>query len=205
MSENIFFDLKRLKYVGKNVIIGKTVRIRKPEEVSIGDNTIIDDFTYISCAMEIGKNCHIASNVSISGGSGKLIMGDYSTVSNGSSIHCASSDYRECSLDLPSVPIEQQFGGTVEDVTIGDSSIRREGRIDYIVVGYVKGTDTNIDTKRNQLIEAIEEALDADRTRNGNALDTQIIAVSSDEGTIFPYGGINMTVRVTYQFTRGNT
>ena len=120
MSENIFFDLKRLKHVGNNVIIGKTVRIRKPEEVSIGDNTIIDDFTYISCAMEIGKNCHIASNVSISGGSGKLIMGDYSTVSNGSSIHCASSDYRECSLDLPSVPIEQQFGGTVEDVTIGD-------------------------------------------------------------------------------------
>jgi len=91
------------------------------------------------------------------------------------------------------------------DVTIGDSSIKREGRIDYVVVGYVKGTDTNIDTKRNQLIEAIEEALDADRTRNGNALDTQVIAVSSDEGTIFPYGGINMTVRVTYQFTRGNT
>lgn len=119
MAENIFFDLKELKYLGKNVIIGKTVRIRKPQEVSIGDNTIIDDFTYISCAMEIGKNCHIASNVSISGGKGKLTMGDYSTISNGCSVHCASSDYRECSLDLPSVPEEEQFGGTVEDIEIG--------------------------------------------------------------------------------------
>ena len=119
-SNNIFFDLSRLKYVGKNVIIGKTVRIRQPEKVSIGDNTIIDDFTYISCAAEIGKNCHIASNVSISGGKGTLVMGDYSTISNGCSVHCASSDYRMCSLDLPSVPEEHQFGGEVGDISIGD-------------------------------------------------------------------------------------
>lgn len=120
MGDNIFFDLARLKHLGKNVIIGKTVRIRQPEKVIIGDNTIIDDFTYISCAMEIGKNCHIASNVSISGGSGKLVIGDYSTISNGCSIHCASSDYKSCSLDLPSVPKERQFGGVKEDIQIGD-------------------------------------------------------------------------------------
>jgi len=116
--KNIFFNIKDLKHIGKNVIIGKTVRIRKPQEVSIGDNTIIDDFTYISCGMNIGKNCHIASNVSISGGKGKLTMGDYSTISNGCSIHCASSDYRSCSIDLPSVPEEDQFGGEVKDITI---------------------------------------------------------------------------------------
>ena len=77
MSNHIFFNLSDLKSVGRNVIIGKTVRIRQPENVIIGDNTIIDDFTYISCAMEIGNNCHIASNVSISGGKGKLTMGNY--------------------------------------------------------------------------------------------------------------------------------
>ena len=119
-GENIFFDLTDLKYLGKNVIIGKTVRIRQPEKVSIGDNTIIDDFTYISSAATIGKCCHIASNVSISGGRGKFIMGDYSTLSNGTSVHCASSDYRECSLDLPSVPVEEQFGGVVADVCVED-------------------------------------------------------------------------------------
>ena len=102
MSNHIFFNLSDLKYVGKNVIIGKTVRIRQPENVIIGDNTIIDDFTYISC------------------GKGKLIMGNYSTISNGSSVHCASSDYKKCSLDLPSVSENQQFGGEVSDINISD-------------------------------------------------------------------------------------
>ena len=117
---NIFFDLSKLKYCGNNVIIGKTVRIRQPEKVSIGDNTIIDDFTYISSAAEIGKNCHIASNVSISGGKGKIHIGNYSTISSGCSLHCASSDYRECSLELPSIPSEHHFGGTVDDIYISD-------------------------------------------------------------------------------------
>jgi acetyltransferase-like isoleucine patch superfamily enzyme len=117
---NIFFDKNLLKYCGENVIIGKTVRIRKPEECIIGDNTIIDDFAYISCSIETGKNCHIASHVSISGGSGKLKIGNYSTISNHCSIHCASSDYSSVSLDLPSVPKELQFGGSFEDIMIGD-------------------------------------------------------------------------------------
>jgi acetyltransferase-like isoleucine patch superfamily enzyme len=117
--ENLFFDLSRLKYLGENCIIGKSVRIRKPEECIIGDGTIIDDFTYISCPIEIGNNCHIASNVSISGGSGKLVMGNYSTISNHSSLHCASSDYSKVSLDLPSVPPGLRFGGTVGIIEIG--------------------------------------------------------------------------------------
>lgn len=120
MTDNIFFDKRKLKYCGKNVIIGKTVRIRKPEECIIGDGTIIDDFAYISSALETGKNCHIASHVSISGGNGKLTLGDYSTISNHCSVHCASSDYLEISLDLPSIPKEYQFGGIVEDVHIGN-------------------------------------------------------------------------------------
>ena len=64
---NIFFELKQIKYLGEDSIIGRTVRIRKPEEVTIGEHTIIDDFTYISCALEIGVFSHIASNVDISG------------------------------------------------------------------------------------------------------------------------------------------
>lgn len=116
---NIFFDKKDLKYCGENVIIGKTVRIRKPQDVIIGDNTIIDDFTYISCGAIIGNNCHIASNVSISGGMGVFTMGDFSTLSNHSSVHCASSDYGIMSMDLPSSPEELRFGGEVGNIEIG--------------------------------------------------------------------------------------
>ena len=119
---NIFFDISKLKYLGKNCIIGKAVRIRKPEQVTIGDESIIDDFTYVSCAMDLGHNSHIASNVSISGGAmgRKFTMGNYSTISNGCSVHCASSDYRKSSLELPSVPIDEQFGGEAFDINIGD-------------------------------------------------------------------------------------
>ena len=78
------------------------------------------------------------------------------------------------------------------------------GTIDFLIVAFAKGTDTNIDTKRNQLIEVIEETLDTDITRNGNALDTQIIEASTDEGTIYPYGGVRVTARVLYEFTRGS-
>ena len=93
---------------------------------------------------------------------------------------------------------------TREASSIGDTgSGSYRGTIDFLVVAFGKGTDAKIDTVRNQLIEVIEETLDSDITRNGNALDTQIIEASSDEGTIFPYGGVRITVRVMYEFTRG--
>jgi acetyltransferase-like isoleucine patch superfamily enzyme len=117
--QNIFFDTSKLKYCGKDVIIGKTVRIRKPEECIIGDGTIIDDFTYISCAIEIGTNCHIASNTTISGGNGKFIMGDYSTLSNHCSVHCGSSDYSKISIDIPSSPPQHRFGGETKQINLG--------------------------------------------------------------------------------------
>jgi len=121
--DNIFFDKKKLKYCGKNVIIGKTVRIRRPEECSIGDNTIIDDFAYISCGITVGKNCHIASHVSISGGKAHFYMGDCSTLSSHVSIHCASSDYSKTSLELPSIPEEEQYGGVVESIELGSEVV----------------------------------------------------------------------------------
>jgi hypothetical protein len=90
---------------------------------------------------------------------------------------------------------------TRDDITIGGSNITREGSIDYQIIGYVK--DTAIDTARNTLVEYIEEALDADRTRGGYALDTQVVSVETDEGSISPIGGVIVTVRVLYNFTRG--
>jgi hypothetical protein len=90
---------------------------------------------------------------------------------------------------------------TRDDITIGGGNITREGSIDYQIIGYVK--DTVIDKARNDLIELIEEALDTDRTRGGSALDTQIVSVETDEGSISPIGGVIVTVRVLYNFTRG--
>ena len=89
-----------------------------------------------------------------------------------------------------------------EDISTG-ANVRRMGTINYRIVGFVKST--TIDTARNQLLEAIEEALEADRTRGGNALDTQVLEVGTDEGTLDPIGGITMTVRVQYVYNKGAT
>ncbi len=82
-------------------------------------------------------------------------------------------------------------------------SADREGTIDYVIIGFVKGTTSNIDTLRNELIAGIETALETDRSRAGNALDTQVVEVSTDEGAIYPYGGIRMTIRILYHYDKG--
>lgn len=87
-----------------------------------------------------------------------------------------------------------------EDIELGSGAQTRQGTIDFVIMGFVKGAEANIDTKRNELITAIETAVEADITRNGNALDTQVIQVETDEGTLFPIGGIRMTIRVIYTF-----
>ena len=93
---------------------------------------------------------------------------------------------------------------TREDFSMGSNSTgKRSGTIDFVLVGYVKGTTTNIDTARNQLVEVVEETLDNDITRNNNAIDTQIVDVSADEGVLFPIGAVRIVVRVLYEFTRG--
>tara|TARA_Y100000401_G_C8324495_1_gene227331 strand:- start:2710 stop:3159 length:450 start_codon:yes stop_codon:yes gene_type:complete len=95
---------------------------------------------------------------------------------------------------------------TRDDITIKNNGISRTGTIDYRLFGFVtngSATTTNIDTKRNELVSTVETALDSDRTRNGNALDTQVISVETDEGSIFPYGGVIITIRCLYSFTSG--
>jgi hypothetical protein len=97
-----------------------------------------------------------------------------------------------------------QSGNEVRsDQTISFTSALREATADFVIVGYVKGTTSNIDTKRNELITTIETRVNSDRTRGGYAKQTQVVEVSTDEGVLFPIGGIRMVVRVMYQYTSG--
>ena len=90
-----------------------------------------------------------------------------------------------------------------DDSELGNGARTRHGTIDFVVLGFVKGAEANIDTKRNELITAIETALESDITRSGNALDTEVVSVETDEGTLFPIGGIRMVGRCTYEFQAG--
>ena len=99
--------------------------------------------------------------------------------------------------------IVQTSEETREDQELGSGAKTRIGTIDFVVLGFVKGAESNIDTLRNQLITAIETELESDITRSSNALDTEITSVETDEGTLFPIGGIRMVVRCTYEFQAG--
>ena len=106
---------------------------------------------------------------------------------------------------------EQQFPSVIvqtseenrDDSELGNGAKTRIGTIDFVILGFVKGAESNIDTARNQLITAIETSLETDITRSGNALDTEVIQVETDEGSLFPIGGIRMTIRCMYQFQAG--
>tara|TARA_R110000796_G_scaffold157219_1_gene273925 strand:+ start:3373 stop:3813 length:441 start_codon:yes stop_codon:yes gene_type:complete len=106
---------------------------------------------------------------------------------------------------------EQQYPAVIvqtseenrDDAELGSGAKTRHGTIDFVISGFVKGAEVNIDTKRNELITAIETAVETDITRNSNALDTQVIQVETDEGSLFPVGGIRMTIRVMYEYQSG--
>lgn len=123
MLENIFFDKRDLKYCGKNVIIGKTVRIRKPHLVTIGDNVIIDDFTYISSGLEIGSYTHIGASNSIIGGQGNVKIGSFVNIAPSCQIVAGSNDYRGGGLVGPAIPVKYSGEAIIEDIDIGDFAL----------------------------------------------------------------------------------
>jgi acetyltransferase-like isoleucine patch superfamily enzyme len=123
MTEHLFFNKNQLKKCGKNVIIGKTVRIRYPELIEIGDNVIIDDFTYISTALKINSFVHIAPSCSLIGGKQTTIFIDsFSTLAPSCVLSAGSDDYIG-GIATPLIP--NQFKGNVEygDIKIGSHVI----------------------------------------------------------------------------------
>ena len=99
--------------------------------------------------------------------------------------------------------IVQTSSETRQDSELGSGARTRHGTIDFLILGFVKGAESNIDTARNALITAIETAVETDITRNGNALDTMVISCETDEGSLFPVGGIRMTIRCMYEYQSG--
>ena len=106
---------------------------------------------------------------------------------------------------------EQQYPAVIiqtseenrDDSELGSGAKTRHGTIDFIILGFVKGAEANIDTARNALITAIETAIETDITRNGKALDSEVVQVETDEGSLFPVGGIKMTIRCMYEYQSG--
>jgi hypothetical protein len=97
----------------------------------------------------------------------------------------------------------QTIEETKDDQELGSGSKTRIATLEFGITGYVKTNEDNIDTARNNLASAIETQLEVDITRNNKALDTEVISIETDAGSLFPYGAVLMTVRVTYEHQSG--
>lgn len=78
----------------------------------------------------------------------------------------------------------------------------REGTVEYILTGFVKGK--YLDTARNKLLDEVEEKLYEDVSRGGYAIDTLVTEINTDEGVLFPLGAIQIIVRIRYIHQKGD-
>ena len=85
----------------------------------------------------------------------------------------------------PAVLVQTQEE-TKEDQELGSGAKTRICNLEFLITGYIKGSESNIDTARNTLATAIETQLESDITRNSKALDTEVISFETDAGTLFP-------------------
>ena len=93
----------------------------------------------------------------------------------------------------------QTTNETRSDISMG---INRQGIISYSIRAFVRGTE--LDTKKNDIIERIEETLDSDRTRGTStkSMITQVRNISVIE-RLSPLAEVLITVEVRYKYTKG--
>jgi galactoside O-acetyltransferase len=115
-------------HVGKNVLISEKCSIYNPEQISIGDNSRIDDFCVISGKVSIGRNVHIAVFCNVAGGEAGISMDDFSGLAYNVQLFAQSDDYSGNSLTNPTVPDEYKSETKApiyigKHVIIGTSSV----------------------------------------------------------------------------------
>jgi hypothetical protein len=95
---------------------------------------------------------------------------------------------------------------TRETITMGQQSFgRRQGTIVVNIRAFVRGTE--LDRRRNEIIEAIEEQLEHDRNLNLKAQgvqDSQIINIEVIN-RLQPLAEVSINLQVRYNYLRGAT
>jgi len=115
---NMYIDFTDLASLGVSTIIGVAVRIRYPKLCRIGDHSIIDDFTYISCALDMGIFSGISANCTLLGGGSKIFIGDFVNIGPGCQIISACEDYVNGGLAGPCIPSEFKGKSISKDIVI---------------------------------------------------------------------------------------
>lgn len=119
-------QLKIFKHVGSNVLISSKASFYSPSNITIGDNTRIDDFCVLSAGtggIIIGNNVHIAVFTSLIG-KGKIKIEDFVNISSRVSIYSSNDDYSGKYMTNPT--IDERF----TNVAHGDVLIQK-----HVIIG----------------------------------------------------------------------
>lgn len=92
-----------LKSVGEEVYIGRNTILYNPDQLSIGHDVRIDDFTIISGKVTLGNYIHISHFCGLYGGTEGIIMEDFSGLSSKVTVYATSDDYTGASMTNPMV------------------------------------------------------------------------------------------------------
>lgn len=111
---------KKLKYMGDSCMIYEGAVITHPQNVSVGDFTLIDRKVIISgdFGVEIGRRVHIAQNCFIQGG-GFVKIGDYVGISANSMVFSATDTIYGGKRVGPMIPAEYRNPVFKKPVIIG--------------------------------------------------------------------------------------
>lgn len=88
--------MEKLKSFGRNATIYPLAKIIYPENLSMGDESVIDDFAFIYASgkgIEIGDFCHITAHCSIFAG-GKVTFKGFSAIGPNCTVLAESDDYQ---------------------------------------------------------------------------------------------------------------
>ncbi|MFT8418022.1 MAG: acyltransferase [Acetobacter sp.] len=137
LTEDQLKDM-RFKHVGKNVKISEKASIYNADQITIGDNTRIDDFCVISGKVSFGRNVFVAIFCNIAGGEKGVILEDFSTLAYGCHVFSQSDDYTGMTLTNSTIP-KKYKKEIKEKVSIGKHCIIGTNSIIFPGVAVAEG------------------------------------------------------------------
>lgn len=115
-------DQMGFKFLGNNVKISEFSRIYNADQISIGDNSRIDDFCVLSGKISIGRNVFMGVHGNIAGGVKGVELSDFVTLSYYVNLFSQSDDYHGFTLTNSTIPSKykkEKFGC----ITVGKHAI----------------------------------------------------------------------------------
>jgi len=102
---------------------------------------------------------------------------------------------------FPAVIVESGNETRLDITTRGPTATRQS--IMEVNISVWTNSTNSVDSFRNDLVAGIEDLLESDRSRGGNAIDTQLVSVTTNNQETAPYFSMELVFEIQYFYTKG--